>query len=259
MFYSGALTAEQTDSMYTSGLGLTTCEVGRFLTAGSPSAGTTGDGLIFVHIPQGLPFGLLVHDMVERFLLYFFTQSAHSNTRGTFTTPESTHIDRNQGSYAYASPGQANVPMALKWMLCFEEPETRTLWLAKATPRDWLAPGEAPLVAANLTTRYGRISFSITPPSGSGGGGGGGGGYIVQASLALPPSFTAAASGPSGGVRLRVRAPPEHAGKLSHVTVGGQAWAAFSAAEETVNFAAGAITASMLQGGRVSVVATFAS
>ena len=26
--------------------------------------------------------------------------------------------------------------MALKWMLCFEEPEARTLWLAKATPKD---------------------------------------------------------------------------------------------------------------------------
>ena len=30
MFYSGALTAEQTDAMYTSGLGVTTCEIGRY-------------------------------------------------------------------------------------------------------------------------------------------------------------------------------------------------------------------------------------
>ena len=66
----------------------------------------SGGRLIFVHIPQGLPFGLLVHDMVERFLLYFFTQSAHSQTRGTWTSPESMTIDRNAGGYAYASPGQ---------------------------------------------------------------------------------------------------------------------------------------------------------
>ena len=65
MFYSAALTAEQTEAMYTMGLGLTTCETGRFLTMGSPSGGGTGSALIFVHIPQGLPFGLLVHDMVE--------------------------------------------------------------------------------------------------------------------------------------------------------------------------------------------------
>ena len=65
MFYSGALTAEQTDAMYTAGLGLTTCEVGRWLTVGSPSGGGSGNALMFVHVPQGLPFGLLVHDMVE--------------------------------------------------------------------------------------------------------------------------------------------------------------------------------------------------
>ena len=52
MFYSGALTAEQTDAMYVSGQGLTTCEVGRWLNMGSPNAGG-GGGLTFVHIPQG--------------------------------------------------------------------------------------------------------------------------------------------------------------------------------------------------------------
>ena len=52
-------------------------------------------------VPQGLPYGLLVHDMVERFLLHFFTQSAHTNTRGTFSTPESTTLDRD--GYDYAS------------------------------------------------------------------------------------------------------------------------------------------------------------
>jgi hypothetical protein len=26
--------------------------------------------LMFTHVPQGIPFGLLVHDMVDRFLLY---------------------------------------------------------------------------------------------------------------------------------------------------------------------------------------------
>ena len=138
--------------------------------------------------------------MVERFLLYFFTQSAHSATRGTFTTPESQTIDRTRGGYAYASPGQANVPMALKWMLCFEEPETRTLWLAKATPRDWLAPGEQPLRAYNLTTRYGRISYTLSTatavvaPEGAGVAAvpAPAPAYSVHASVHLPPSFVAA-------------------------------------------------------------------
>ena len=33
-------------------------------------------------------------------------------------------------------------PVYLKWMLCFEDPDTRTVWIAKATPRDWLSPQE---------------------------------------------------------------------------------------------------------------------
>jgi len=266
MFYSGALSAEQTDAIYIQGLGLTSCETGRFLTVGSPSGGTNGHALIFVHIPQGLPFGLLVHDMVERFLLYFFTQSSHSNTRGTFTTPESQTIDRTRGGYAYASPGQANVPMALKWMLCFEEPETRTLWLAKATPRDWLEPGEAPLRAYNLTTRYGRIGFTLTTAAAATAGTDDGSGsaaasvaaaYAVHASVELPPSFATAP--PSGGIRLRVRAPLSHAGKLSHVTVGGKVWSSFSAAEETIEIAADKITAELIADGLPRIVATFGS
>ena len=251
MFYSGALTYEQTDAMYTAGLGLTTCEVGRWLTMGSPSGGGDGHALIFTHIPQGLPFGLLQHDMVERFLLYFFTQSAHAATRGTWTTPESTHIDRDATGWPYASPGQANVPMALKSMLCFEEPEARTLWLGKATPREWLAAGGEPLLASGLTTRYGRVSFSFHPPAR------GAAAFAVRVNVSLPPSFAAAA--PAGGVRVRLRAPLAHAGRLSRVTVGGAAWAGFSAAEESIDFTAAQLTAGLLRDGLPQIVATFAA
>ena len=250
MFFSGALTAEQTDAMYTAGLGVTTCEIGRWLTVGSPSGGGSGAALVFAHIPQGLPFGLLVHDMVERFLLYFFTQAAHSATRGTYNTPESTHIDRNSRGWPYASPGQANVPMALKWMLCFEEPETRTLWLAKATPREWLESGQAaPIVASNLTTRYGRVSFELKSDDATGSS------YIVRASVRLPASF--AASPPAGGLRLRLRVPLSMAGKLSSVSVGGQPWRRFSASEETIDFLASELTKEMMATGLRAIVATY--
>jgi hypothetical protein len=236
LFYSAALTAEQQDAMYVSGQGNTSCAVGRWLTDGSPSSGSR---LIFTHIPQGLPFGLLVHDMVDRFLLYFFHQSAHANTRGTFTTPESTKLDRNAGGYAFASAGLGNVPMALKWMLCFEEPQTRTLWLAKATPRDWLEVGEAPIAASELTTRYGRVSFSLeasfdtieTYGKSTAA-------YTVHANVSLPSRFgDGTGTVPVGGIRLRLRAPLLYAGKLSHVTVGGKPWTAFNAAEETIDIA----------------------
>ena len=140
--------------------------------------------------------------------------------------------------------------MALKWMLCFEEPESRTLWLAKATPRGWLAAGEAPIVAANLTTRYGRVSYTIAAEVGEGGN------YTVRANVTLPPSF--AASPPDGGVRLRQRAPAAWAGRLSGVTIGGAPWAAFSAAEETVDVPAAKLTAALLRDGLPRIVATYA-
>ena len=189
--------------------------------------------------------------MVDRFLLYFFTQSAHSATRGTFTTPESMTINRDAGGWPYASPGQANVPMALKWMLAFEEPESRTLWLAKATPRDWLAPGEAPLRAARLSTRYGRVAFTLTASAATDGA------YTVHANVTLPASFASAA--PAGGVRLRLRAPLAYAGKLSGVTIGGSAWGAFSASEETVEIAASQLTAGLIADGLPHIIATFKS
>ena len=121
--------------------------------------------------------------------------------------------------------------------------------MAKATPRDWLVPGEAPIEAADLTTRYGRVSFSLRVESASA--------YRVRANVTLPPSF--ASNPPPGGVRVRVRAPLQHAGRLSAVTVGGQAWSAFDAAEETIDFAPAALTPALIQKGLPNIVATFAS
>ena len=187
---------------------------------------------------------------MERFLLHYFALSAHAYTRGTHTTPESSTVaDRDEAPVSYTAAGVVAAPIYLKWMLCFEEPETRTLWVAKATPRDWLVPGEAPIVAENLTTRYGRVSFSLRVESASA--------YRVRANVTLPPSF--ASKPPPGGVRVRVRAPLQHAGRLSAVTVGGQAWSAFDAAEETIDFAPAALTPALIQKGLPNIVATFAS
>ena len=132
-------------------------------------------------------------------------------------------------------------------MLCFEEPETRTLWVAKATPRDWLKQGEAPLVVDGATTRYGRVSFALEATASAGSV------YTVHGNVTVPASLSK--DPPPGGLVLRLRAPLEHAGKLSGVTVGGKAWSAFSAAEETITFAPGTLGGAGLS----SIVATFSS
>ena len=248
LFFSGALTEQQTDDMYRSGQGLTTCPIGWWMSMGMPSAGVN----FFNHVPFGFPHGLLQHDMVERFLLYFFSISAHGASRGFWMTPESSSIVDRTHNVWFSSAGPNNVPLCLKWMLVFEEPETRTLWLAKATPRDWLAPGEAPLVVERATTRYGRVSFSVVAV------GAAAGSYAVRANVTLPAGFArAGAPRPAGGLVLRIRAPPPHAGKLSGVTVGGKAWVDFNASTETVSFSAAQLTPSLLATGLPEIVATF--
>ena len=94
------------------------------------------------------------------------------------------------------------VPIYLKWMLVYEEPETRTLWLGKALPREWLAVGEAALSVQRATTRYGRISFTLRRESVT----------TVHANITLlrPPFAATSALAPPfppGGLKLRVRVP----------------------------------------------------
>ena len=255
LFFSGALSEKQVDDMYKSGLGLTTCPIGRWLQTGTPAAGPN----LFSHVVHGLPHGLLQHDMVERFLLHFFTQSAHANARGTYITPESTSAIDHTHSVFYSAAGPNNVPLCLKWMLIFEELETKTLWLAKATPRAWLAPGEDPIIVSNATTRYGRLSFTVQPPSApstSANDAAADSVYTVAVNVTAPSTF-ATTSKPAGGLQVRARAPLEHAGRMSKVTVGGKAWTSFDAGTETITFSAADLTTELVSNGLPSIVVTF--
>ena len=191
--------------------------------------------------------------------------SAHTYTRGTWTTPEAVHPDRDVGGTDYVAAGVMTAPTYLKWALLYEEPDNRTLWVAKALPRDWLALGSGPgggpgggaragagagVVVEKATTRYGRVSYRLQPtqdPTTKA--------YTIRANLTLSATFAVRA--PAGGVRLRLRAPLPYAGKLKSVTVGGEAWAAIDAAAETVDFAAAKLTAELITSGLPDIVATF--
>ena len=193
-------------------------------------------------------------------------------TRGTWTTPEATHPDRDIGSTDYVAAGVHTAPTYLKWALVFEEPNNRTVWLAKAMPRDWLAAGAEPVVVSRAPTRYGRISYTLTASATSAAGAeasiaqkaasrlpsvtGGASSYRVHANVSLPATFLGA-TGPIGGLRLRLRAPVEHAGKLASVTVGGKAWKDFDAKAETVDFTPTALASKALLADMRDVVAVW--
>ena len=195
--------------------------------------------------------------MIERFLLHFYAVSAHGYTRGSWTTPESSNLaDRDDPAVTYASIGVHTVPIYLKWMHVFEEPETHTLWLAKATPRDWLAPGESPLMVEGATTRYGRVSFSLrVEGSAEAAEAVASGSYSVRVNVTVASAF--ASSPPAGGLIVRVRAPVEYAGKMSSVTVGGKSWSSFNASTETISFGASDLTAALISSGLPVMVVSF--
>ena len=268
--YSGELTHQQADDVYTqlmygnaSALGArpTTLSVtGYDRVTWPPAPLDHGASWMATYVAYGMGYGLLVHDMVERFLLHYFAMSAHTYTRGSWTTPEGTIPDRDRGSTDYVAAGVVIAPTYLKWMLLFEEPNTRTVWLAKALPREWLgADAGAPVKVSGAPTRYGPVSYALSAKGGSGGveeKGGGGATLTIVANVTLPATF-AGGTGPPGGLRLRLRAPMPFAGKMTGVTVDGKAWADFDAQAETVNFATDQFTSELLANGLPNVVAQF--
>ena len=108
----------------------------------------------------GWGYGLLLADDVPTFLLQLFTAAAHANTRGTWTAPE--EADIGGGASPYASSSQLLMPINLKWALLWEHPHTNnTLWLARASPRSWLAEGET-ISVNDAPSSIGRVSCAYT-------------------------------------------------------------------------------------------------
>ena len=143
---------------------------------------------------------------------------------------------------------------------------TRTVWLAKALPREWLgADAGEPVEVLDATTRYGRVSYTLRAEGGSRGAapsggveekGGGGATLAVVANVPLPATFVGG-TGPPGGLRLRLRTPAPFVGKMTGVSVGGKAWADFDAQAETVDFATDQMTSELLANGLPNIVARF--
>ena len=206
-----------------------------------------------------MAYGLLAHDMVERYLMHWFGMSAHTYTRGSWTTPEATHPDRDVGSTDYVAAGVHTAPTYLKWALVFEEPNSRTVWLGKALPRGWLAPDTAPVVVERAPTRYGRVGYSLkAETSAEHAAANGAASYRVRANVTLPASFVGAGA-PPGGLRLRLRAPVALVGKMASVAVGGKPWAKFDAKAETVDFAKSELTSALREALGRGVVAEWSA
>ena len=116
---------------------------------------------------------------------------------------------------------------------------SRTITIAKAVPRAWLAPGAGPIIVRRAPTRYGRLEYRLEATEARDGT------YSVRANVSLPRSFVGEA-GPAGGVNLRLRAPRERAGGVTSVSVGGKPWHGFDAHAEEVQFAQADLSSELL-------------
>ena len=89
MLYSGVLSRQQVDHIY---MYHAHSQTGAYRPM---TMGCTGyNNKQTTYIAYGKAYGLLQHDMVERFLLHFFAMAA-TRTRGTWTTPEACSPDKD--------------------------------------------------------------------------------------------------------------------------------------------------------------------
>ena len=166
-------------------------------------------------LSYGHGYGLMQYDFTREYLLLLYSLMAHQYTRGTWTASETRNFDPNHFAAPYCSPAQMVVPLLTRWMLLFEDPQSGVLWLAKGTPRAWLADGQT-IAVSNAPTRWGRVSFSLHSHLENG---------EIAATLDLP------ARPPETRVKLRLRVPAGH--RIRSVQVNGKPWDRFDASEET--------------------------
>jgi hypothetical protein len=135
--------------------------------------------------------GLLQHDMIPEALLTFYAQAYHAHSRGTWTAIECVDLNRTRGAHSpYCLPAQMTVPIAMRWLLVYEDPVTQVITLGHGLPRDRLEHGRS-VGVRGAPTRQGQIGFLMESRIAEG---------EVSVTLHLP-------QGHSSGLRVRLRVP----------------------------------------------------
>lgn len=209
MLFSGVLTREQVEAVWRYR------ESHGDLLAGAPLAYEIR-GEMAGFLSYGHAYGLLQHDFIREYLLTLYSLSAHQYTRGSWTAPETRQVNPQYPAAPYCPPAQLVVPLLVRWQLAFEEPLTDELWLAKATPREWLADGKS-IVARAIPTRWGRVDLEIHSHLRA---------SSVDAVVQLPPTTA------PEKLRLRLRIPENR--PIEAVTINDQPWTDFDADTETI-------------------------
>jgi hypothetical protein len=180
-------------------------------------------------LSYGHGYGLIQNDRIREALLMTYSHMAHQYTRGMWMAPETRRLVKDEWAAPYCGPAQLVMPLMVRWLLAFEDPQSDTLWLAKGLPRDWLEKGKKVMVR-NVPTRWGRLAYDLEAAAGE-----------TTAELVLPekmPSIT----------KFRMRRKNQR--RIKSVTVNGKDWSDFDADSETVSLPSGT-------GGQIKLIARY--
>jgi hypothetical protein len=109
-------------------------------------------------ISYGYAQALLRLDRIEEYILFLYSHRYHDHSRGSWTAGEVSGITGDGALFCI--PAQQTIPLLVRWMLVFEDPDEETLYFGRAIPRDWIASGK--MIRINQApTRWGRVDFQL--------------------------------------------------------------------------------------------------
>jgi hypothetical protein len=109
-------------------------------------------------VSYGYAHALLRLDRIEEYILFLYSHRYHDHSRGSWTAGEVSGITGDDTLFCI--PAQQTIPLLVRWMLVFEDPDADRLYFGRALPRKWIASGK-PIGIEQAPTRWGRADYQL--------------------------------------------------------------------------------------------------
>jgi hypothetical protein len=109
-------------------------------------------------ISYGYAQALLRLDRIEEYILFLYAHRYHDHSRGSWTAGEVSGITGDDALFCI--PAQQTIPLLVRWMLVFEDPDADRLYFGRGLPRAWVAAGK-PIGIEQAPTRWGRVDYHL--------------------------------------------------------------------------------------------------
>jgi hypothetical protein len=109
-------------------------------------------------ISYGYAQALLRMDRIDEYVLFAYAHRYHDHSRGSWTAGEVSGITGDGALFCI--PAQQTIPLLVRWMLVFEDPDADRLYCGRALPRKWVGSGK-PIGIQQAPTRWGRVDYHL--------------------------------------------------------------------------------------------------